>query len=74
MSEYPLTHNPKPLLGNDLHHWTQGLPERYLNLWPRRVVYTLSTLTDVPLVQSLVAGMVCIGLGRQRATRLESNP
>jgi hypothetical protein len=54
------------VIGNDLHHWTHGLPERYHKFWPRRIAYTLSTLTDLPLVQSLLAGMVCIQLGRRR--------
>jgi hypothetical protein len=52
------------VLGNDLYRWLNSMPEEYRIYWPRRVAYTLATLTDVPLTQSLLAGLVCIGIGR----------
>ena len=54
------------LLWNDLSTWFGSAPVEYHSLWPRRVGYTLLTLTDVPLVQSLVAGVACLAFGRCR--------
>src|SRR5262249_47056408 len=54
------------VVGRDLDRWFHWAPDEYHPFWPRRVAYTLTTLTDVPLVQSLVAGAVCVALGRRR--------
>jgi len=60
------------IVGNDLHYWVKSLPDKHHPFWPRRIVYTLATLTDVPLLQSILAALVCIGLGRQKAKYAKS--
>lgn len=56
------------VIGKDLHDWYDKVPSKYRVFWPKRIDYTLATLTDVPLVQSLLAALVCIYLGRRRAS------
>src|SRR5205823_10123140 len=53
------------VVGRDLDRWFRRAPDEYHPLWPRRAAYTIATLTDVPLVQSLVAGAACLALGRR---------
>jgi hypothetical protein len=50
-------------VGRDLYEWLEWMPAVERHYWPRRVAYLLLTLTDIPLVQSLIAGVVCIVLG-----------
>jgi hypothetical protein len=45
------------VVARDLNRWFESVPEVYRYLWPRRVVYCIATLTDVPLIQSLLAGV-----------------
>ena len=52
------------VVGTDLTRWLE-LPDRYRHHWPRRVGYILATKTDVPLVQSLAAGVACLILSRR---------
>ena len=52
------------VVGNDLTRWLE-LPDKYRSLWPRRVGYVLATSTDIPLLQSLAAGGVCLLLARR---------
>jgi hypothetical protein len=53
------------IVGKDLDDWLRGVPGEFHRYWPRRVAYTIATLTDVPLVQALVAGAACVALGRR---------
>lgn len=52
------------VVGNDLNRWLE-LPDRYRSFWPRRVGYTLAITTDIPLIQSLAAGVGCLLLSRR---------
>jgi hypothetical protein len=54
--------------GHDLERWLHRVPEKYHPFWPRRVAYTIATMSDVPLLQSMVAGVVCLILGRRRVS------
>jgi hypothetical protein len=56
------------LIGQDLNRWFNQFPEEYHAFWLRRVGYILATSTDIPLVQSFAAGVVCLILAR-RANR-----
>ena len=53
------------VIGRDLPAWLDMVGTESSRHWPRRVGYKLATMTDVPLVQSLVAGVVCVVLGRR---------
>jgi hypothetical protein len=48
------------LVGNDVVRWIDGIPDGYRRFWPRRIAYRVSTLTDVPLVQSFLLGVWCL--------------
>jgi len=51
--------------GNEMRcQWE--VSDRCLPLWPRRVAYTLATLTDVSWVQSFLAAMVCIDVDHRK--------
>jgi hypothetical protein len=54
------------LVWDDLQGWFAKVPAEYHQLWPKRIGYRLLTLTEVPLVQSLVAGAICAICGRAR--------
>ena len=54
------------IVGIDLILWYRGVSDVFQHLWPKRVVYIIATSSDVPLLQSLVAGIVCIVLGRRK--------
>ena len=56
------------VVGNDLSRWLD-IADSYRAFWPRRVAYILATSTDLPLVQSLVAGFVCLILARRHRVR-----
>jgi hypothetical protein len=65
------------IVGIDLTQWLKSTSEYTRAFWPKRIVYTLATLTDVPLVQSLLAALVCIYFGRQKkasTVRMDQNP
>jgi hypothetical protein len=51
-------------VGNDLLQWLSAMPVEYRHFWPKRVAYRVLTLTDVPLLQSALAGVFCIVRGR----------
>ena len=52
--------------GKDLYDWLEWVPPEARHYWPRRVAYLLATLTDVPLLQCLMAGVAAIALGGRR--------
>jgi len=54
------------VVGNDLTRWL-AFSDQHRHFWPRRVGYALATTTDVPLVQSLAAGIACLTLARLHA-------
>jgi hypothetical protein len=53
------------VVGYDLERWFHRVTAQHHPFWWRRVAYTIATLSDVPLLQSIVAGVVCIMLGRR---------
>lgn len=53
------------VVGTDLNRWLANMPDEYCRFWPRRVGYTLVTATDIPLAQSLAAGVACLLLARR---------
>ncbi|QJW98889.1 hypothetical protein [Frigoriglobus tundricola] len=52
------------LVTNDLAHWLSKMPDDIRQLWPKRIGYRLLTLSDVPLVQSILVGALCVVRGR----------
>ena len=54
------------VVGRDLSRWLELMPTEYRHFWPRRTAYAVLTLTDVPLVQALVAGLAGVALGWTR--------
>jgi hypothetical protein len=57
------------VLGRDLSVWLEWASEEYQALWPKRALYTLVTLSDVPLIQGLSAGLACVALGMSRGPK-----
>ena len=57
------------VLGGDVGAWVERVPAEYKVFWPKRVGYRLATLTDVPIVQALLAGVACVFLGRRSGAR-----
>lgn len=53
--------------GHVVAYWEIDTPTRKYLL--RRIAYVIATMTDVPLVQVTVAGLVCYLVGRARGTR-----
>jgi hypothetical protein len=53
--------------GWDLWSWLPAMPPELRGYWARRALYTVVTLSDVPLVQVLLAGAVCWSAGLRRA-------
>jgi len=53
------------VVGRDLLAWLRSVPHEFRAYWARRALYTLGTLSDVPLLQGLLAGAVCWGVGRR---------
>jgi hypothetical protein len=51
--------------GRDLLSWLPTVPPEFQVYWPRRVLYTLVTQSDVPLVQLLLAGAICWWVGNR---------
>jgi len=51
------------LVGIDLAQWLEWASSEYRHLWHKRVGYILAISTDRPVVQSLIAGIVCLVLG-----------
>jgi hypothetical protein len=49
--------------------WLPSLPDDQACYFPHRVAYVVATLTDVPLTQVALAGIVCWIVGRLRPTR-----
>jgi hypothetical protein len=56
-------------VGRDLSEWLEWMPAVERHYWPRRVAYFLLTQSDLPLVQSLMAGLAGIVLGGRPARR-----
>jgi hypothetical protein len=54
------------LLWDDLATWMSRVHGEYRELWPKRVGYRLLTLVEVPLVQGLLLGVVCVVSRRRR--------
>jgi hypothetical protein len=52
--------------GRDLLTWLPTVPSHVQTYWPRRALYTIVTLSDVPLVQGLIAGAICWQAGRRK--------
>lgn len=55
------------IVGRDLQVWFDRSPESFHLFWYKRIAYTIATLTDVPLAQTLLAALVCIGLALRKA-------
>ena len=53
------------LVSNDLVQWLSRMPDDIRPFWPKRVGYRLLTLSDVPLVQSMLIGAMCVVRGRR---------
>ncbi|QEL17757.1 hypothetical protein [Limnoglobus roseus] len=51
--------------GRDVFRWFDHVPAEDHHYWPRRLGYTLATRTDVPLAQTLAAGVAYLMLGRR---------
>jgi hypothetical protein len=61
------------VIGRDLLGWLPQMPADVQAFWPRRALYTLATLSDVPLVQGLLAGAICWSVGQVRVRRGEQS-
>lgn len=48
--------------------WLPSLPDDHARYFPHRIAYVVATLTDVPLTQLALAGIVCWIVGRLRPT------
>ena len=59
------------VVGRDLPTWLAWAPPEFQSCWPGRALYTLVTLSDVPLVQVLLAGAICWSVGKRRQQRLD---
>ncbi len=55
------------ILSRDVFYWFDHVPAEDHYHWPRRVGYTLATRIDLPILQLLAAGVVCIAVGRRSA-------
>jgi hypothetical protein len=55
------------MVAPDLDRWLTGLPEEYQRFWLRRIAYRLATLSDVPIVQAAIVGLLCVTFGKPRA-------
>ncbi len=53
------------MIADDLPHWLEYLPAGDRHVWPKRVGYLLATHTDVPMVQSWIAGISAVIVGRR---------
>ena len=62
------------VVGRDLFQWLEWMPAVERHYWPRRVAYILLTLTDIPLVQSLIAGIAGIVFGGRPDARPGESP
>jgi hypothetical protein len=51
--------------GRDLLAWLPSVPPEFQVYWARRALYTLVTLSDVPLVQVLLAGAIFWRVGNR---------
>jgi len=56
------------LIGSQIIFWLPHVPSESRQYLPQRVAFTIATSTNVPLVQSLLAGVVCWIVGRRRMT------
>ena|GEM_PF-6361764 len=56
------------IIADDLSSWLSKTPDQFRQFWPKRVGYRLLTLTDVPLVQSMLVGVYCVIRGRGSRT------
>jgi hypothetical protein len=54
------------LIWTDLSNWMAKVPGEFHQLWPKRIGYRLLTLSEVPLVQAALVGVVCSISGRRR--------
>lgn len=54
-------------VGGDLPQWLHRVGIEYQHFWSKRVAYRIATLTDVPIVQGLLAGVVCLLIGRRKS-------
>jgi hypothetical protein len=58
------------IVGNDLTRWFQRYSPSTHSFWPQRVAYTIATTSDVPLIQSFLAGTACLVLSYRRRKKL----
>jgi hypothetical protein len=58
------------VVGRDLLAWLPAVPPEFHGYWARRALYTLVTLSDVPLLQVLGAGAICWSVGHRRLRRM----
>jgi hypothetical protein len=54
----------------DLLAWLPDAPPEFQAYWARRALYTVVLFSDVPLIQGLLAGAICWGVGRRRGRRI----
>jgi hypothetical protein len=52
------------VVGRDLVVWLAAVTPAFRAYWARRALYTVVTLSDVPLLQGLLAGAICWGVGK----------
>ncbi|RUL87955.1 hypothetical protein [Tautonia sociabilis] len=58
------------LVGRELLTLPPGAATELRQYLPQRAVFAVAMLTDVPLVQIVVAGAICRGVGRRRGGRI----
>jgi hypothetical protein len=62
--------------GRNVLAWLQTMPPDLQTYWPWRALYAVVTLSDVPLLQGLLAGAICwsVGKGRERRIPVSAPP
>jgi hypothetical protein len=48
------------VIGRDIINWLSLASPEDAHFWPRRMAYTIATQSDLPLLQSILAGAMCL--------------
>jgi hypothetical protein len=62
--------------GYEALYWLPGVHPSLRRFYAQRVLYAVAMLKDVPLVQSILAGMVCwvVGMHKKAVDRSRQSP
>lgn len=62
------------VITKDVVSWLPSVSEEDRRYLAQRVAYSLAIWTDVPVVQALIAGVVCMLVGRRRRVVADEQP